>query len=111
MPQVHPLSRQTRAAAALLGMQIASGRRERRWQLAELAERAGVSVPTARKAERGDPSVSLGTALELATLVGVRLFGVDDDEIGRQLNERRDRLALLPARIRRRPSDEVSNDF
>lgn len=51
-----------REAAALLGAWVRLGRRERRWTVAELAERVGVSVPTIEKVERGDLTVALGTA-------------------------------------------------
>jgi len=60
-------------AAAVLGIQIATARRERRWTLANLAERAGITVVTLRKIENGDLSVSIGTYFEVATLLGFSL--------------------------------------
>ncbi|WP_419842962.1 helix-turn-helix domain-containing protein [Candidatus Poriferisodalis sp.] len=80
---------------------MALGRRERRWTLAELAQRAGVSETTLRKVERGDLSVALGTALQAAALVGVRLFDHSDDTIAREAEVIDARLALLPSRVRR----------
>ena len=94
-------SQQTTDAATVLGQQVAQARRERRLTQEELAERAGVTPFTVSKVERGDPTVALGTAFEVARLVGVPLFGVDDratmDGLARQ---GRDRLTLLPARVR-----------
>ena len=69
----------TSEAARLLGRRVSLARRERRWTLAELAERVGVSVVTIRKVERGDPTVALGTAFEAAVIAGVVLFHRDAD--------------------------------
>ena len=105
----HTLSPQTIAAAQLLGARIKLARRERRWTLKELAERAGVTAVTMRKVERGDPSVRLGVAFEAAALTGVPLF--DPDPSRRRLEAERvdDRLAVLP-RLVRRPT-EIDDDF
>lgn len=90
----------TEEAASLLGARIRLGRKERRWTVAQLAERVGITEGTLRKIEQGKPSVSLGAALEAAVLVGVPLF--DPDPTRRVLEKGRveDRLALLPARTR-----------
>ena len=98
MARTHSLH--TVDAARVLGLQIASARRAQRWTIRELAERAGVSVPTVRKVERGELGVSIGTAFELATLLGVALFGVDREGMGELVERGRDRLALLPTRVR-----------
>ena len=37
----------------------------------EVAERVGVSVPTIRKVESGDPTVAIGTVFEVASLLGI----------------------------------------
>jgi transcriptional regulator with XRE-family HTH domain len=104
------MSRQATEAARLLGMMVAQARRERRWTIVELAERAGVSKPTARKVELGDPTVALGTAFEIATLVGVPLFTSDRAELSALVGRTQDRLALLPERVRP-PPPEVHDDF
>ncbi|HMJ76704.1 MAG TPA: helix-turn-helix transcriptional regulator [Iamia sp.] len=97
-----------RQAAVLLGRHVRLGRKDRGWTVAELAERVGVTETTLRKVERGDPTVALGTALEAAALVGVPLF---EDEAHLERNRRQvdDRLALLPARVRRRTARD--DDF
>ncbi|HVD40004.1 MAG TPA: helix-turn-helix transcriptional regulator [Solirubrobacterales bacterium] len=102
-------SPQTLEAAHLLGQRIRLARRERRWTMRELAERVGVSVPTMRKIERGDPSVRLGLAFEAATLTGVPLFDADPSRLSLERARVEDRLAVLP-RLVRKPT-EVDNDF
>jgi hypothetical protein len=63
---------------------------------------------TLRKVERGDPTVALGTAFEVATLLGVPLFVADPNELSSVVAWSRDKLALLPERVRRReaPHDD-----
>jgi len=100
------LSPVTLEAARLLGNRVALARRDRRWTIAELAERVGVSVVTIRKVERGDPSVALGTALEAAALVGVTLFHGDPARRSLEAEVVQARLALLPASVRRRVVDD-----
>jgi transcriptional regulator with XRE-family HTH domain len=96
-------------AANLLGANVRLARRRRRWTVAELAERVGVSEATMLKVEHGDPGVRLGIAFEAAALVGVPLF--DEDSPRRALEAGRidDRLAVLPQRVRQ--PREVDDDF
>jgi len=106
----HTYSRHTREAARLLGLEVASARRRRHWTAAALSERAGISRMTLHKIESGDPTVGLGIAFEVATLVGVPLFGVAREGISSLVDRSADRLALLPTRIRE-PAHEVHDDF
>lgn len=103
-------SRVTIEAAQLLGAQVALARRERRWSARELAERSGITQPTLRKVERGDPTVSLGVAFEVATLVGVPLFYEDRARLALDLDRTRSRVAVLPQRVRA-PRDRLEDDF
>jgi transcriptional regulator with XRE-family HTH domain len=103
-------SRTVRQAAELLGAQIREGRVGRRWTVRELAERAGISTSTLLKVEQGEPTVTLGVAFDVATLVGVPLFDEDRAGLGAELARRRDRLALLPRRVRERDAD-LGNEF
>jgi transcriptional regulator with XRE-family HTH domain len=98
----------TQEAAQILGKRIRVARVERRWTLAELAERVGTSVPTLRKIEAGEPSVSLGLAFEAAVLTGVPLFHADRSRLALEAARLDDRLAVLP-RLVRKP--EIDNDF
>lgn len=99
MRRTHTYSPQTLDAARVLGLRIAEGRRLRRWTQAELSERAGVSKATLRNAERGEPTVAVGVMFELATLVGVNLFGIPPGQLSDLAARERDRLALLPAHV------------
>lgn len=107
---IHFYSPYTADAAKLLGAQIQQGRHERRWSAEELAQRVGISRPTLSKIERGDPSVGLGAAFEAARLVGVPLFEEDRNQLRSELGRSRDRLALLPRRVRR-PRADADDDF
>ncbi|PJI93444.1 helix-turn-helix transcriptional regulator [Luteimicrobium subarcticum] len=102
----------TREALRLLGTQIAAARRERRWTAADLAERAGITTVTLRRVEHGQPGVAIGTAFEVATLVGVPLFVPDSDlaSLAGARARAADQLALLPARVRERAGDD-RDDF
>lgn len=88
-----------------LGENISTARRRRRQTQAELAARMMVSLPTIRRVERGDPSVSLAayfTALwALGLLKDVRGIARPDSDESAQLLD----LGRLPERVRhaRRP--------
>ena len=97
-------------AAQLLGARVRLARRERRWSMQELAARAGITTPTLSRIERGDPTVGLGVAFETAALVGVPLFHEDRSRLIVELDRARDRIALLPQRVRTR-KEGVSDDF
>jgi transcriptional regulator with XRE-family HTH domain len=109
MPKSVIYSPQTMEALRLLGERVQLARRERRWTMQELAERVGISVPTMRKVERGDPGVGLGIAFEAATLAGVPLFHTDPSRLSLERGRLEDRLAVLPQLVRK-PA-EVDNDF
>jgi transcriptional regulator with XRE-family HTH domain len=96
-------------AAELLGAEIRHARVARRWTVRELAERAGISPATLQKVERGNPSVSLGTAFDTATLVGVPLFYTDGSRLADEAARLR-RPTLLPRAVRH-PRRELDNEF
>jgi transcriptional regulator with XRE-family HTH domain len=106
--KTHAFARPTVDAVQVLGAQIAAARRERGWTAAELAERVGVSARTISSLERGAPTVTLGTAFEAATLLGVPLFGAEGPELAALAREGRRTLALMPRRVyhRRTPVDD-----
>lgn len=110
MARFRPPSSYVRDAARLLGEQTRLARLERRWSQRELAERAGIAVPTVRKIEKGDLGVALGTAFEVAALVGVPLFYEDRERLGAELDRTAARSSLLPQRIRT-PNRPVHDDF
>jgi transcriptional regulator with XRE-family HTH domain len=94
------VSRPAQGALTVLGQRISMSRRERRWTAADLAKRAHISVDTLRKIESGEPTVMIGSYFEVATLLGVELWEADHDAVERYKDRFRDRLALLPARVR-----------
>lgn len=104
-------SRYTREAGTLLGKQIRLGRKQRKWNEHELAERAGISRATLQKIERGDLSVALGLVFEVAALVGVRLFDDGSSSLVNHLSRTDDKLALLPASVRKPRRVVVDDDF
>lgn len=84
-----------------LGAAIRTARIRRRKTAGDLARRLGVSLPTLRKLEAGDPGVSIGTflaALWLLDLSSNLMEAIDpaQDEIGLTLD-----LARMPKRVRR----------
>ena len=107
MPRTRSTSAQD--ALRLLGLQLAEARRERGWQVQELAERAGVSRATVRAAEAGRPTVAVGTVFELAVLTGVPLLAEDVTALPGRVARAQERLAVLPQRIR--TPEPVDDDF
>ena len=86
---------------AALGSRLAIARKRRRLTQHTLASRAGISIPTLRKLEQGDPAVSLAAALRILQVLGLaedidRLAA--DDDLGRRLQD----LAQKGAPRRRR---------
>jgi transcriptional regulator with XRE-family HTH domain len=97
-------------AVRLLGGRIREARRERRWSTQELADRAGVTRATLHKIEQGEPTVGLGIAFETAALLGIPLFQDDLAQLTLDADRTRERLAVLPQRIRK-PARPVHDDF
>nr|WP_254803927.1 helix-turn-helix transcriptional regulator [Methylobacterium sp.]USU34714.1 helix-turn-helix domain-containing protein [Methylobacterium sp.] len=54
-----------------MGQAIRTARLRRRQSAAEVAARVGVSLPTFRKLEHGDPTVSLGAFATTAWVLGL----------------------------------------
>ena len=91
----------TRAAAdalAVLGTQIRAARHVKKWTAADLGMRIGADPRTITAIERGAPGVSIGTVFSAASVLGVPLFGADDDEIARLRRRGEERVALIPTR-------------
>lgn len=103
-------SRLTEEALLLLGKQIRLARKRRRMSEQDLAARIGVARSTLQLIEKGSPSVAVGLVLEAATLTGVDLFVPEATSLAPQLERMDDKLALMPAAIRK-PRREVDDDF
>ena len=89
-----------RHAIKALGENISTARRRRRQTQADVAARMMVSLPTVRRMEKGDPSVSIAiyyTALwALGLLKDVRGIAKPDDDTSAQLLD----LERIPDRVR-----------
>ena len=84
-------------ALAELGENIRLARRRRKLSASLLAERAGMTRPTLRAIERGEPGVTLGSYANVLHCLGLDkdLASVGrDDDLGRKLQD----AALTPAR-------------
>jgi transcriptional regulator with XRE-family HTH domain len=86
-PPTHPAQRRQLLA---LGQRLRAARLRRRLTQAMLAERVGVTVPTIRKLEGGDPSTSLSVVLRALVVLGLaqdidRL--AEEDALGRALQD------------------------
>ena len=100
MRSVPPLPLPVKRALAKLGADIRSARLRRRISTTIMAQRAFTTRTTLLKAERGDPSVSLGIYAIVLFVLGLtdRLADLADvrfDETGLLLDEEK-----LPQRIR-----------
>jgi transcriptional regulator with XRE-family HTH domain len=97
-------------AVLLLGGQIKLVRKRRKWSEYALAERAGISRATLQKIERGDMGCAIGLVFEVATLVGINLFEQDLPQLSKSIEHVRDKIALLPKRIKAK-ARVINDDF
>lgn len=92
-------------ALQALGSNLKNARLRRRLPQAVVAERAGISLNTLSKIEKGDPGVSLGNVASVIHALGLidalsSLASSENDPTGLLLEERR-----LPRRIRARKGE------
>ena len=100
MAKQRTYSQYAQEAAVLMGEQVKLGRKQRQWSEKNLADRAGISRATLQKIENGEMSCAVGLVFEVATLVGVKLFEPDSLPLSKHIEHTRDKIALLPQRIR-----------
>nr|WP_272212352.1 helix-turn-helix transcriptional regulator [Marinicella sp. W31]MDC2878267.1 helix-turn-helix transcriptional regulator [Marinicella sp. W31] len=110
MKRTRSYSRTTKQALSLFGKLIRAARVERGLTAVELSERAGITRKTLRRIEYGEPGPEIGTVFEVATLVGIRLFDLDDQTLAMHNARLDEKLALLPKSVRHSPQ-EVDDDF
>lgn len=65
--------------ASVLGSALRQRRKALRLTQRDLAELVGVTRQTIGRLERGDPSIALGTALDVADVLNVSILGDDAD--------------------------------
>ena len=97
-------------AVRILGLQLASARREQRRTSTEVAERAGITRVTLTQVERGEPSVAIGIYFEVAMVLAVPIFGADSRELAEMAARSERDLAVLPRRVRQR-TVTIDDDF
>ena len=110
MDKIRTYSRYNIEAVTLLGKQIKLGRKQRKWTEVELAQRAGISLSTVKRLEKGDMTCAVGLVFEVAMLVGVKLFGGDNLTLETWKERIDDKIALLPKTIRN-IQKELDDDF
>jgi transcriptional regulator with XRE-family HTH domain len=110
MKRVRSYSRVTNEALSLFGKLIKTKRLERGHTSEGLSERAGISRTTLRKIENGEPGTEIGAVFEVATLLGIRLFDLDQPGLALHAARLDEKLALLP-KAARRANPEVDDDF
>ena len=66
-----PTPQRTRLAAEAMGESITTWRKLRGFTVQQLADKANASRTTITRLEKGDPSVSLETFLNVCTMIGV----------------------------------------
>lgn len=94
----------------LLGGLIQLQRKKKQWTMQDLAERAGISRITLQKIEQGEMTCAIGLVFEVALLVGINLFDLDNKQLKMQLNNTQEQLTLLPASIHK-PTQVIYDDF
>lgn len=110
MTKQRTYSKYAQEAALLMGEQIKLGRKQRKWTEQNLADRTGISRATLQKIENGNMSCAIGLVFEVATLVGINLFEQDKLSLTKQIEHIKDKVALLPRRIKTK-TKVIDDDF
>lgn len=112
MPKSVPrtYSQYTREASTLLAGLIRAARLERKMTAQEVAERAGISRSMLQRIEKADMKCEIGAVLEVATIVGVKLFDTDSPSLSSYIKQTQEKLGLLPQKARK-PLKLVNDDF
>ena len=110
MKRKRSYSRITKQALSVFGKLIRVGRTERGMTAQDLADRANISRTTLYNIEKGSPGPEIGTVFEVAALVGVRLFDVDESVLAMHNARLDEKLTLLPKSVRA-SKQEVNDDF
>ena len=112
MPKSVPrtYSRYTEEALKLMAGLIRTARLERKLSAQAVAERTGISRSMLQRIEKADMKCEIGAVFEVATIVGVRLFGHEGSSLSKHIKQTQDKLALLPQKGRK-TIKVVDDDF
>ncbi len=99
-PISRPYSQYSLNVLNLFGQLIREARLKKALTTTELAERAGISRTLLQRIERGDPGCSIGAVFEVAAICGVPLFESDEREMANLPATQKEKMALLPKRVR-----------
>jgi transcriptional regulator with XRE-family HTH domain len=97
-------------ALELFGLLIREARIRKGLTTPDLALRAGISRALLSRIERGDPGCSIGVFFEVAAICGLPLFDQEQQELTTQLAIHREKVTLLPKKVRL-SLREVKDDF
>ncbi len=96
-------------ALTALGAEIRLARKRRKWTIAELATKMGVSSPTVIALEKGQSTVSMGIVFSALWILGLEkelsLLSHPEDKVGFELLNRR-----LPKKVRH-STRKIDNEF
>lgn len=110
-PKIRAYSGYTEEAIQLMSSLIREGRLERKMTAQEVADRAGISRGLLQRIEKGDLKCEIGATFEVAWVVGVSLFGIEEEAKMRfQREQSQAKLALMPKSIRSK-NKQVKDDF
>ncbi|RUO26249.1 transcriptional regulator [Aliidiomarina minuta] len=98
-------------ALRLLADLIRISRLQQGFTLAEVAERAGISVSSLKRIEGADAKCEIGMVFEVATILRVPLFVPEGGSLTRHIQQAEEKLALLPKTAPKRKVDGVKDDF
>jgi transcriptional regulator with XRE-family HTH domain len=91
-----------------LGENVRLARLRRKLPAALVAERAGITRPTLRAIERGEPGTSIGAIANVLHALGLEkslALVAQDDELGRKLQDAGLPTRARAPRLKRRPPD------
>ncbi|MCC7516904.1 MAG: helix-turn-helix transcriptional regulator [Pseudomonadales bacterium] len=109
-PTHRTYSRYTAEAMKLWAGLIRAARIERKMTTIEVAERAGISRGLLTRIEKGDLKCEVGAVLEVATIVGVKLFDADAHQLETHRRNVENKLVLLPKAVQKKKK-EVDDEF
>jgi transcriptional regulator with XRE-family HTH domain len=106
-------SPKSKTAISRLGKDLRAARLRRRMPAADLAVRAGVSLSTVARLEKGDPGVAIGTLADVLVAMGLikrlsDLVDIRTDDLGLALAVEQTPQRASGARSRRTKSSKLS---